>query len=129
MAIAAFPMPSVSGSNPTPLFHEMLEEEFVVARTIYDDNGADTALQHGGNGKKTWILKYNGLTLALAAIIKAHIAAAKYDPDSGSAYGFSFTDRDSGTTYTNVHYAPGGYKQSHTKTWIWAFEITLEKRP
>lgn len=127
MAISAFPMPSAGG--PPLLFFEMLEEEFSVDRTIYDDMGADTALQHGGNGKKTWIFKHGGLTSAQAAVIKAHLASAKYSPDQGSAIGFDMTDRDSGTLYSNVHYAPGGYKQSHTKTWIWSFEITLEKRP
>ena len=132
-----FPLPSVSGSNPIPLHYEMLPEEFVVERTIYDDNGADYKLQSGGAGKKTWVIKYDGLTLAQAAILDAWAVSMFYSEDQGSAYGSNFrhhvagaawTD-GSGTLYSGVHIAPGGYKTSHTLAVIQAREFTLEKRP
>lgn len=126
---AEFPLPSVSGSNPTPLHFEMLAEEFVVGRTIYDDNGADYRVQAGGVGKKTWVLKYDGLTAAQAAILDAHLASTFYSPDEGSAVGFNFRDARTATLYGNCHYAPGGYEKSHTKTWSNGRSITIEKRP
>lgn len=134
---AEFPLPGVSGSNPIPLFFEMQPEEFIVNRVIYDDNGADYALQVGGNGLRTWIIKYEGLTLAQAAILDAHLASCFYSEDEGSAFGFNFrhhvagtawTDT-SGTLYANCHYAPGGYKKNHSKVWICSREITIEQRP
>ena len=115
----------------------MLPEEFVVGRTIYDDNGADYKLQSGGAGKKTWVIKYDGLTLAQAAILDAWVVSMFYSDDQGSAYGANFrhhvagtlwTD-GSGTLYANVHIAPGGYKTSHTLAAIQAREFILEKRP
>jgi hypothetical protein len=129
MAVAEFPFQSVSGSNPLPLFFEMQPERFVVGKTLYDDGGADYALQHGGTGHKTWIVKYDGLTAAQAAILDAHVASAFYSDDEGSAWGFNMRDIRTAVLYTNVHYAPGGYKIGHKKTWICSREIVLEKRP
>lgn len=133
-----FPLPSVSGSNPSPLFFEQQPEEFVVGKTVYDDNGADYKLQHGGSGRKSWVIKYDGLTLAQAAILDAWAATMFYSPEEGSAYGANlrehvpgtpYTD-GSGTLYSNVHIAPGGYKRSHVKAAnIQAREFILEKRP
>lgn len=120
-------MPSVSGSNPVPLYFELLPEEFVTGRTIYDDNGADFKLQHGGIGVKRWRLDYDGLTAAQAAILDAHLAAAFYSPDEGSAFGFNFRDRDTAVLYSNVHYEK--YEKSHMKTWIQKRSVTLVKRP
>lgn len=137
MAVAEFPLPHVSGSNPIPLFYEALPEEFRVSRTIYDDNGADTALQHGGSGRKVWSLKYDGLTAAEAAILDNWVATTFYDPENGSAYGFNFRAHvvgsawtsSGGTLYANVHIAPGGYVKSHTLANVCAREFNLEKRP
>lgn len=129
MAVAEFPLPSVSGSNPAPLFFEAQTEEFKVNVVLYDDNGADFMLQAGGSGKLGWILKYDGLSLALMTIIHNHVVSAAYDPENGSGRSFNLRDRDTGVLYTNVRYAPGGYTRSHTKTWIWSIEIILEKRP
>lgn len=134
---AEFPLPSASASNPVPLFYEQQAEEFVVGRTIYDDNGADYKLQNGGSGRKVWIIRYDGLTDAEAAILDAHLASTFYSDEQGSATGFNFRHHvpgslwssTSGTLHSGVHYAPGGYKKSHTKTWSCAREIMLEKRP
>lgn len=134
---AEFPMVSVSGSNPIPLYFELEAEEFVVGRTIYDDNGADYKLQNGGAGLKRWIVRYDGLTLAQSAILDTHAASAFYSADEGSAVGFNFRHHlpgdlwssTAGTLYSNVHYAPGGYKKGHSKTWSASREILLEKRP
>jgi hypothetical protein len=129
MAIAEFPMVSTSGSNPPTLYFQLEPEEFVVSRTVFDDGGADYKLQSGGTGVKRWILKYDGLTAAQAAILDAHVASAFYSEDMGSAIGFNFRDRDTAVLYSNVHYAPGGYKKGHTKTWVCSREVILEKRP
>jgi hypothetical protein len=134
---AEYPSPSVSGSNPEPLFYEAAPEEHVVNRTIYDDNGADTALQTGGVGRKVWAIKYDGLTLAQAAILDNWAASMFYSPEEGSAYGANFREHvpgtvwtdTSGTLHSNVHIAPGGYKKGHAKTWSQSREFILEKRP
>lgn len=132
-----YPLPSVNSSFPTPLYFEMLPEEFVVGRTTYDDGGADFKLQHGGAGVKRWILKYDGLTTAQSDILDAWVASMFYSEDEGSAYGANFRHHvpgdywtsTAGTLYANVHISPGGFKKSHTKTWIQAREFQLEKRP
>ncbi len=137
MAAAEFPFPSVLSSNPSPTFFEELAEEFVVGRTIYDDGGADYRLQAGGAGKKGFSFKYEGLTLAQAALIDAYVATLFYSEDNGSAVGFNFrthvpgtlwTDT-SGTLYSNCHIAPGGFKKSHVKSWNCTREFLVEKRP
>lgn len=132
-----FPLPSVSGSNPVPLYFEMQPEEFVVGKTLYDDGGADFRLQHGGNGVKRWIIRYDGLTKAEADILDAWVASMFYSPDEGSAYGANFRHHiagdtwtsTSGTLYSGVHISPGGYKVGHSKTWSQSRELLLEKRP
>lgn len=131
-----FPLPSVNSSYPIPLYYEMLPEEFVVDRTIYDDSGADYKLQVGGTGKKTWIIKYDGLSLAEAAIIDAWVASMFYSPDEGSAYGSNFRHHiagevwtsTNGTLYSGIHIAPGGFRTSHTHVGIQSRELVLEKR-
>lgn len=132
-----FPLPSTSSSNPIPLFYEKEPEGFVVGKTVYDDNGADFKLQHGGSGLKRFVLKYDGLTAVQAAILDNHLASSFYSEDEGSAFGFNFREHiatqawtsTSGTLHAGVHYAPGGYKKSHTNADICAREIILEKRP
>jgi hypothetical protein len=126
---AEFPMPSVSGSNPIPSYFEQMPEEFVVGKTEYDDGGADYKLQAGGNGVRRWIIRYVVLSAAAASILDAHLASTFYSNEQGSAIGFNFRDRDTGTLYSAVHYAPGGYKKDHLKTHIRSREIILEKRP
>ncbi len=129
MAVAEYPMVSTSASNPRPLFFDALTEEFRVHMTIYDDNGADFALQAGGSGKRTWILRYNGLERSEAAILDAHVASAAYDPENGSGRSFNFRDRDTAVLYTNVRYAAGGYVRNHTNIDSQSREVILEKRP
>lgn len=135
---AEFPTPAVSGSNPIPMFYEAEPEGFVVGKTVYDDNGADYKLQNGGAGVRRWILRYDGLTAAQAAILDAHLAACFYSEDEGSAFGFNFRAHTigdlpwtstAGTLYSGVHYAPGGYRKSHEHADICTREIILEKRP
>lgn len=126
---AEFPMPSVSAGNPIPSHFEPLQEEFVVSKTIYADNGADYKVQAGGSGMRRWILRYTVLSAAAAAILDAHLASTFYSEDEGSGVGFNFRDRDSGVLYANVHYAPGGYKKDHNKIWSRSRDIILEKRP
>lgn len=133
---AEFPFPSVSASNPTPLYYEMLPEQFVVGKTVYDDNGADYKLQHGGLGYKRFIIRYDGLTLAQAALLDAWAVSMFYSEDEGSAYGANMRHHvageawtsTNGTLFSNVHISPGGYKTSHSKAAIQAREFVLEKR-
>lgn len=115
----------------------MLPEEFRVTSVEFDDGGKDYALQVGGNGVRRWIIKYDGLTLAQAAILDAHVASCFYSEDEGSAFGFNFRHHvagtlwsdTSGTLYANCHYTAGGYKTSHRKVWSNAREIMIEQRP
>lgn len=131
-----FPLPSVNSSYPIPLYFELLPEEFSVGSTEYDDKGKDYKLQHGGSGVKTWIVKYDGLTLAQLAILTAWAQSMFYSADEGSAFGCNlrhhvagtlWTDT-SGTLYSGVHIAPGGFKTSHSKVWSQMVEFVLEKR-
>jgi len=137
MPPAEFPLPPISAANPIPLYFEKLPEEFVVGRTIYDDNGADYKLQSGGAGVRRWVIKYEGLTAAQAAILDSWAASMFYSEDGGSAAGSNFRHHiagdpwssTAGTLYSNVHISPGGYQVSHTKALILAREFTLEQRP
>lgn len=129
MAVEEFPLPSVDGSYPIPLFFEQQTEEFRVFVTEYDDGGEDESLQAGGSGKIVWTIKYDGLTQTQAAILDAHVASAFYSSDNGSAYRFNLRDRKTGVLYSNVKYAPGGYVKSHTKDWCQAREIILKRTP
>jgi len=132
---AEFPFPSVSGSNPIPLFYEKLPERFNVGRTIYDDSGVDKKLQSGGAGVKTYVIRYDGLTAAEAAILDNWAATMFYSEDEGSAYACNFREHVAGTAWTdtsgtllsNVYIAAGGYKKSHEKTWSNAREFLMEK--
>ena len=136
MPPAEFPLPHLSSSNPIPSFFETQPEEFVVSRTIYDDNGADYKLQVGGVGRKTFIVRYGPISLAQAAILDSWAVSMFYNPDEGSAYGANFREHipgdswasTAGTLHANVHIAPGGYRKSHTKQVAQSREFILEKR-
>ena len=133
---AEFPFPSVNSTYPTPSFYEAQPEEFVVGRTIYDDNGADYKLQTGGVGKKSWAIRYGPISLAAAAILDAWAVSMFYSPEEGSAFGANFREHipgdfwtsTAGTLVANVHIAPGGYKKSHSKQIAQYREFVLEKR-
>lgn len=127
MSIAEFPLPSVSGSNPIPLYFESILPTFKVSLTEYDDGGEDVMRQAGTSGRRMWIVKYDGLTEAEAAILDAHVASAYYDDANGSAESFNLRDRNTAVLYSGVRYAPGGYAQSHTKSVIQSREILLKK--
>lgn len=134
---AEFPLPSVNSSYPIPAFFELQPEEFVVGKTVYDDGGADYKLQSGGAGVKRWIIRYLVLTIAQAAILDSWVATVFYSPDEGSAIGANFRDHvpgtawsdTSGTLYSNVHIAPGGFRKGHSRVHIQSREFILEKRP
>lgn len=132
-----FPLPHVNATYAIPLFFEQQPEEFNVGKTVYDDGGADYKLQNGGSGIKRWIVRYDGLTTAQAAILDAWVASMFYSPDEGSAYGANFRHHipgdawssTAGTLYSGVHISPGGFKVSHSKATILSREFILEKRP
>jgi hypothetical protein len=132
-----YPFPSVNSSYPIPLYFEMLPEGFVVSKTVYDDGGADYKLQVGGSGVRTWIIRYDGLFPAEAAIIDAWVASMFYSEDEGSAYGANFRHHiageawtsTNGTLYSNVHIKAGGFRTSHAHVAIQARELILEQRP
>lgn len=134
---AEFPLPSTNAANPIPLHFEKEPEQFIVGKTLYDDGGADYRLQHGGSGVKRWSIKYDGLTYAQATILDNWAASMFYSEDEGSAYGANFREHvpgtlwsdASGTLFSGVHIAAGGYRKTHTKTWSQAREFILEKRP
>jgi hypothetical protein len=103
MAIAEFPLPSVSSSNPTPNVWLEMPQEFQVGFTSYDDGGRDFKLQNGGNGIRRWRLLYTGLNVTTAAILDNHAASAKLNADGLSAISFNYRDRDA-TLYAGVRY-------------------------
>lgn len=128
MAIAEFPLPSVSGSNPPPLVTYELPERFQVDSIQYDDGGRDVKLQNGGNGVKTWVLTYDGLTEAWAAILDSHMLAAKLPDDGPSGNSFNFRDPKTTTLYSGVRYL-SYTRGAHQRKWSQARQITLVKYP
>lgn len=68
-----------------------------------------------------WRFEYRFLSLDDAAILDAHFTAAR-----GSFFGFEFTDPRTSLRYTNVRYAPGGYKfLEHEKRYFPIREVEL----
>lgn len=102
MPVAAFPSVAFTAS-PFPMVIQELPEVFQVGSTEYDDGGRDTALQNGGVGIKRWVLVFEGLTAAEAALLDSHMLSARLDESGLSAYTFTFTTRDA-TAYTGVRY-------------------------
>lgn len=123
-------MDSVNASYPRPLEFYVIPERFSGGKTVYDDGGVDTALNHGGSGIKTWRLVYKGLTTAQATVILSHFLTAKWMEDQEmSAFAFNFRERsDVGSTlYSGVRYTK--FENSHTKTWIHSIQVELTKFP
>lgn len=105
MAVAEYPTPSVSSSNPDPLVSYKMLDKFQVISTRYDDGGIDTALQSGGVGIQRWYLFYDGMTAVQAALLDAHVALAKLsEDDQPSAQTFNYRDVDSATLFSGVRY-------------------------
>lgn len=104
-----------------------MPEIFQVGFTAYDDGGRDFKLQNGGNGIKRWILVYDGLTAALAAILDAHMLTAKLDESGLSAFSFNYRHRDT-TLYSGVRYEKYERPQ-HKRIWVQTRNITLIKFP
>lgn len=117
------------------MYFEMLPEQFVVNRIVFDDGGADYALQTGGVGLRTWIIKYDGLFPAEAAILDAWVASMFYSEEEGSAFGANLRHHiageawtsTNGTLYSNVHIK--SFKTSHSHAAILVREFVLEQRP
>lgn len=127
MAVAEFPLPSVSGSNPTPNVWMEMPQEFQMSYTPYDDGGRDFKLQNGGNGIRRWRLIYTGLNTTMAAIFDNHALSAKLNTDGMSAFAFNYRDRD-GTLYSGVRYE--SYERvQHVKVNNQQRAITLVKFP
>lgn len=129
MPVAEYPMISVSATNPRPLLFYQMPEQFQVSTTHFSDGGVETMLQAGGNGIKTWVLEYEGMTEVEAAVLDSHSYSAKLpEGDGPSAYTFNFRDRDTGTLYSGVRYLR--YERvPHTKKWSQARRVVLVKYP
>lgn len=129
MAIAEFPLPSASASNPPPSISYQLPEKYQVDSTEYDDGGRDVKLQHGGNGIKRWVLRYIVLNQTWAAILDSHAYAAKLSEDGGpSGNSFNYRDPETGILYTGVRYLR--YERpAHQKRHIQSREVELVKFP
>ena len=127
MAVAEFPLPLLSASNPTPSVWYQLPERFQGGFTEYDDGGRDTKQQNGGNGIKRWVLNYAVISAAQAAILDSHAYSAKLTEDGLSMQTFNYRDRD-GTLYAGVRYQQ--YERpAHVKTHIQVRNIILVKYP
>jgi hypothetical protein len=109
-------------------FEEELEPTYAVsASPQFADGGRDFNLDADQKIRR-FVIRYMGLTAAQADLVTAHMDSAKYNPEAGSAYGFDFTTR-AAEALSNVRYAPGGYRRTHTKTWSWVVEVMLVKYP
>lgn len=119
----AFPLPA-AGGPPFLKFRQMQPDFAAVShRHDYEDGGASFVAMND-TGPIYFELEYNGLTAAQAALILAHFA------DAGSElFGFSFTNPRTSTVYTDVHYAPDGFQEDHSRIWNNSFRIRLVKRP
>lgn len=109
-------------------FELELEPTYAVSRSpSFADGGCDFNLDADQKIRR-FRIRYTGLTAAVADTITAHMDSAKYSPEVGSAYGFSFTTR-AGEALSNVRYDRGGYSRTHTRTRNVTVEILLVKYP
>jgi hypothetical protein len=109
-------------------FEEELEPTYAVSKSPqFADGGCDFNLDADQKIRR-FVVRYTGLSAAEADTITAHMDSAKYSPEVGSAYGFSFTTR-AGEPLSGVRYDRGGYRRTHTKTWNWTVEVLLVKYP
>lgn len=120
--------PSDSSVGQVHLDFEELPATYLVRRSQpFGDGGSDVSI-----GAQTKVRRFrwlwDGLTSVQAGILDTHKDDAKYSDDEGSAYGFNITT-PAGETVANVFYAKGGYKASHSKTWVHRREIELIKYP
>lgn len=119
----AFPTPSAGG--PPILKFRQLEPDFaaIIDRHDYEDGGASWVALND-TGPIYFLLEYNGLTVAQAALILTHHSDAGHE-----LFGFNFTNPRTSTAFTEVHYAPDGWEEDHSKYWIISLKIKLVKYP
>lgn len=124
MPVSAYP----SIVTTRPVYLDELPGVYQGTRSpMFADGGFDFNLDSDSKTRR-WVIRYAGLTKAEADTLMAHAEEARYNEEIGSFLGFNFTDRD-GVTHSNVRYAPGGFRRSHTKTWIQTIEVLLIDYP
>ena len=109
-------------------FELELEPTYAVTKSPqFADGGCDFNLDADQKIRR-WVIRYTGLNASEADQITTHMDSAKYSPEVGSAYGFSFTTRP-GEVLSNVRYDRGGYRRTHAKTHNVTVEVLLVKYP
>jgi hypothetical protein len=120
--IADYPTPSVNPSNPKIDYFQELPTEYKVLEQVFEDQGADYALD-ATTGVRKFVIGYNSLTEAEAAILDTHYNLAK-----GKFTGFQITIPRTGEIVNDVHYFDFDYP-GHEKKWSQKRKVVLIKRP
>lgn len=121
--------PTDSSIGQIHLYFEEMRPQAVVRQSApFGDNGRDISIAASTKTRR-FSIYWDGLTLVQAAILDAHLDAASYSDDEGSAYTFNFTLPTTGETVAGVRYAKGGYRTSHSKQWVQRREVLLERLP
>lgn len=111
------------------IFYEMEPEYSVTTSPPFADGGMDWNLNADVKVRR-WVLIYQNISEAEAAILDAHMDEARYSSEGGSGYGFDFREPVSDTLHSSVHYDRGGYERSpHTRRPIQSRRVLLCKRP
>jgi hypothetical protein len=111
-----------ASSLPAPTRYTVVPPKYAVTESPdFQDGGRDRNVD-ADTPVRMFVIEYNTLTVAEAAILDAH-----YDSAYGTALGFNYTERESGTTYSDVHYE--GYERSRSKSWVQIRKVTLVRRP
>lgn len=111
-----------------PHYYDELPPSYAVTKSPeFADGGCDHNLDADKKVRR-WVLEYMIRTPAQLAALDAHMEAAKYSDEAGSAFGFGFTTLDD-EYVENVHYAPGGFERSHTKQHSQRRRVQLIKYP
>ena len=113
--ITNFPVPTNSG--PAIINRQVADmTDYEVITYKFDDGGADVNVVPCGPRK--WMLDYDGLSEAEAALLDNH-----YDLAKGRANDFTFLDRE-GVSHIGVMYESYD-RPKHTKYWAQARRIVL----
>lgn len=114
----SYPVPSLGG----PTYSSLLALPPLYALNVqrFKTGGRDFRLKADAYILQ-WVIQYDFLTNANAATLDEHWVSAR-----GHWAGFDFVDPRSGSTFRNVHYAPGGLEvKPGRKRWAPVREIKL----
>lgn len=124
------PAPSAFPTHATIYrpFEEELEPSAPLTSSPEFTDGAVDVNIDADTDTRRFLIRWTGLTASEFSTLRAHMVSARYRPDVGSGYGFSFTTR-AGEALAGVRYDRGGFTYSHVKTHIYSLQVVLVKRP